>query len=124
MAAAKDTDVIVDSIFGFSFSGEVREPFPAVIDELATTQKPVVAVDAPSSWNIETGPPAEGSVGHRYMPGVLVSLTAPKPLVTFLEPGVRHFVGGRFLSEEVAGRYEIDVPKYEGVSQIVEVPVS
>lgn len=82
----------------------------------------MLAVDAPSSWNIESGPPKEG-VGSGYMPNALISLTAPKPLVKFLRPGVRHFVGGRFLSEETARRYEIDVPEYDGVSQIAEVSV-
>ena len=53
---------------------------------------PVVAVDAPSSWDIETGPPSEGP-GAKFMPAVLVSLTAPKPLVKFYQG--RHFVGGR-----------------------------
>ena len=58
-SALKSTDSIIDAIFGFSFSGEVREPFPAVIEALASTSIPVLAVDAPSSWNIEDGPPGK-----------------------------------------------------------------
>lgn len=112
------TDVIVDAIFGFSFSGEVREPFPAVIKALAETKKSVLAVDAPSSWNIESGPPDEGP-GKGYMPAALISLTAPKPLVKWFEG--RHFVGGRFVGKEVAERYGFDVPEYKGGDQIVEV---
>ncbi|KAK3077914.1 hypothetical protein LTS18_008923, partial [Coniosporium uncinatum] len=78
----KETDHIIDAIFGFSFSGEVREPFPAVIAALrdAKGKVPVLAVDAPSSWNIETGPPDDGP-GKGFMPDALISLTAPKPLV-------------------------------------------
>jgi NAD(P)H-hydrate epimerase len=30
--AIGETDHVVDAIFGFSFSGEVREPFPKVIE--------------------------------------------------------------------------------------------
>ena len=77
---------------GFSFSGEIREPFPAVIQALQETKVPVTSVDAPSSWDIETGPPSEG-VGSSFQPAVLVSLTAPKPLVKFFKG--RHFIGGR-----------------------------
>lgn len=80
------------SLIGFSFSGEVREPFPAVIQALEETKLPVTSVDAPSSWNIESGPPSDG-VGSKFMPTALISLTAPKPLVQHFKG--RHFVGGR-----------------------------
>jgi NAD(P)H-hydrate epimerase len=119
-SALNSTDHIVDAIFGFSFSGEVREPFPKVIEALRDTKIPVLAVDAPSSWNIEEGPPSEGP-GKGFMPDALISLTAPKPLVKWFKG--RHFLGGRFLSPEVAEKYELDVPKYEGLDQVVEVPV-
>ena len=41
---------------------------------------PVTSVDAPSSWDIENGPPDDGP-GKGFHPAALVSLTAPKPLV-------------------------------------------
>ena len=119
-SALKSTDHVVDSIFGFSFSGEVREPFPKVIEALRDTKVPVLAVDAPSSWNIEDGPPSEGP-GKGFMPEALISLTAPKPLVKWFKG--RHFLGGRFLSPEMAEKFELDIPKYEGLDQVVEVPV-
>ncbi|KAK3662452.1 hypothetical protein LTR22_006731 [Elasticomyces elasticus] len=93
VGAAKKTDYIIDAIFGFSFSGEVREPFPAVIKALAESKVPVLAVDAPSSWNIDEGPPKDGP-GKDYNPDALVSMTAAKPLVKWFKG--RHFVGGRF----------------------------
>lgn len=114
------SDYVIDAIFGFSFSGEVREPFPAVIRALAESKVPVLAVDAPSSWNIEEGPPSEGP-GRGYQPDALISLTAPKPLVKWFKG--RHFVGGRFVSAEIAERYGFDVPPYKGCEQVVEVPV-
>lgn len=117
-AELEKTDVVVDAIFGFSFSGEVREPFPAVIEALAKTKKLVLAVDTPSSWNIETGPPGEGP-GKGYMPNALISLTAPKPLVKWFEG--RHFVGGRFVGKDVAEKYGFDVPEYKGSDQVVEI---
>lgn len=90
--AIKSTDHIVDAIFGFSFSGEVREPFPAVIRAMEETQLPVTSVDAPSSWDIEEGPPKSG-LGSNFHPTALISLTAPKPLVKHFKG--RHFIGGR-----------------------------
>ncbi|KAJ9624900.1 hypothetical protein H2203_004850 [Taxawa tesnikishii (nom. ined.)] len=116
----KQSDYIVDAIFGFSFSGEVREPFPAVIEALRDSKVPVLAVDAPSSWNIEDGPPSDGP-GKGYNPEALISLTAPKPLVQWFQG--RHFVGGRFLSPAMAEKYELDQPPYEGIDQVVEVPI-
>lgn len=80
------------SFTGFSFSGEVREPFPAVIKAMEDTKVPVTSVDAPSSWNIEDGPPKSG-LGSTFNPTALVSLTAPKPLVKYFKG--RHFIGGR-----------------------------
>ncbi|KAK5133786.1 hypothetical protein LTR08_007215 [Meristemomyces frigidus] len=118
VGAAKGSDWIIDAIFGFSFSGEVREPFPGVIKALAESKIPVLAVDAPSSWNIDSGPPQDGP-GQHYIPAALISLTAPKPLVKWF--GGRHFVGGRFVSQEMADKYEFDVPPYKGSEQIVEV---
>jgi NAD(P)H-hydrate epimerase len=79
-------------ITGFSFKGEVRDPFRSVISALESTKTPVLAVDAPSSWNIENGPTGSGP-GANYNPEALISLTAAKPLVTHFEG--RHFIGGR-----------------------------
>jgi len=119
-SALASTDLIVDSIFGFSFSGEVREPFPKVIEALETTKIPVLAVDAPSSWNIDTGPPSSGP-GKNFQPDALISLTAAKPLVKFFKG--RHFLGGRFLSKAMAEKYGLDPPPYQGIDQIVEISV-
>ncbi|KAK7433194.1 hypothetical protein QQZ08_000128 [Neonectria magnoliae] len=118
LSAMKSTDHIVDAIFGFSFSGEVRDPFPAVIQGLQETKLPVTSVDAPSSWDIENGPPKSG-LGSSFMPTALVSLTAPKPLVKHFKG--RHFIGGRFVSPSIAKKYDLEVPEYVGVDQIVEV---
>jgi len=82
------------------------------------TNIPILAVDSPSSWNIDSGPPDSGP-GSKYNPDALISLTAPKPLVKWFKG--RHFVGGRFLSKKVADKFDIDVPDYKGVDQIVEI---
>lgn len=119
-SAMQNTDHIIDAIFGFSFSGEVREPFPKVIEALASTKIPVLSVDAPSSWDIENGPREDGP-GMGFMPPALISLTAPKPLVKWFK-GI-HFLGGRFVSPSVAEKYGLDIPNYQGLDQVVEVPV-
>ncbi|CAI4211152.1 unnamed protein product [Parascedosporium putredinis] len=116
--ALKVSDHVVDAIFGFSFSGEVREPFPAVIRALQETKLPVTSVDAPSSWDIENGPPNNG-LGSTFHPDVLVSLTAPKPLVKHFAG--RHFIGGRFVPPGIAQKYDLDLPEYGGIDQVVEV---
>ncbi|KAK4102294.1 YjeF N-terminal domain-like protein [Parathielavia hyrcaniae] len=116
--ALQSADHVVDAIFGFSFSGEVREPFPPVIQAMAESKIPVTSVDAPSSWDIEEGPPKSG-VGSNFHPDVLVSLTAPKPLVKHFKG--RHFIGGRFVTPGITQKYDFDVPAYEGIDQIVEV---
>lgn len=98
--ALSQSDYVIDAIFGFSFEGEVREPFPAVIEALCHTKVPILAVDAPSSWNIESGPSNTGP-GKEYHPNALISLTAPKPLVKWFKG--RHFVGGRYVARTRAG---------------------
>ncbi|OJJ02212.1 hypothetical protein ASPVEDRAFT_192742 [Aspergillus versicolor CBS 583.65] len=114
------TSLIVDAIFGFSFGGPLRDPFPDIISAMENAAAPVLAVDAPSSWDIEQGPPKDGP-GSRFMPEYLISLTAPKPCVKFYKG--RHFVGGRFLTKDIAGKYGLDLPQYQGLDQVVEVGV-
>ncbi|GBF66152.1 NAD(P)H-hydrate epimerase [Trichophyton mentagrophytes] len=116
----KSSDLVVDAIFGFSFSGPLRDPFPAIISQLEETNVPVLSVDAPSSWDIETGPPKDGP-GSKFMPDILISLTAAKPCAKWFKG--RHFLGGRFLTPDIAGKYGLDLPEYPGVDQIVEVEV-
>lgn len=116
--ALQETDHVIDAIFGFSFSGEVRDPFPAIIKALEETHLPVTSVDAPSSWNIEEGPPSSGP-GSKFNPQVLVSLTAPKPLVKFFKG--RHFIGGRFVSPDIKEKYDLELPEYTGIDQVIEV---
>ena len=121
----KSTNLIVDALFGFSFSPPVRAPFDTVLSGIITAKKPVLAVDIPSSWDVESGPPdanGEHNLGHDFMPEYLISLTAAKPSVQWFK-GKKHFIGGRFLSQEVAKKYGLDVPKYQGLDQVVEVEV-
>ena len=120
--ALKATDLVVDALFGFSFKPPVRAPFDDVLKSMIASDKPVLSVDIPSSWHVEDGPPAKGELGSQFMPEYLISLTAAKPCVQWYK-GKRHFVGGRFLGKDMAGKYGLDVPRYEGVEQIAELEV-
>ncbi|KAF3924492.1 hypothetical protein ABW21_db0208720 [Orbilia brochopaga] len=118
--AFKETDHIIDAIFGFSFSGAVRAPFDKVITALSATSIPITSVDNPSSWDIDSGPPSSGP-GVGFMPANLVSLSAPKPLIKHFTG--RHFLGGRFLPPFIEEKYGLgDLKKlYFGLDQVVEL---
>jgi len=121
-SALQSADLILDSLFGFSFHPPVRAPFDAVITAMIESHVPVMAVDIPSCWDVETGPPPRGQLGNDFMPDYLISLTAAKPCVQFFR-GKKHFLGGRFLAKDLADKYGIDVPDYQGIDQVAEVPV-
>lgn len=75
MGPIKDQyQLVMDAVFGFSFSGQIRSPFDAIITSMATCGVDVVSIDVPSGWHVEDGP---GDV-NGLMPTMLVSLTAPK----------------------------------------------
>ncbi|KAI9250357.1 YjeF N-terminal domain-like protein [Helicostylum pulchrum] len=112
------SDIILDALFGFSFHGQVREPYKEMIGFFESTSKPIVSVDIPSGWDVESGPTTE--VG--FQPDVLVSLTCPKSCVSQFK-GRRHFVGGRFVPPSLAKKFNFDIPQYPDGDQVVEVPI-
>lgn len=116
-----ESDIIVDALFGFSFHAPMRAPFDTVLEETLKAQKlgkKIVAVDIPSGWDVNEGP--EDPQVANYQPEVLVSLTAPKPCSLKLTGG-RHFWGGRFISDDIAKRWGIEIPEYPGVDETVEL---
>jgi hypothetical protein len=91
-------DLILDGIFGFSFEGSIRAPFDSIIATLRECSAPIVSIDIPSGWHVETG----NAHGVGLEPTMLVSLTAPKPCAAFFTGGDRvHYVGGRFVPPSV-----------------------
>ncbi|KAI9464993.1 YjeF N-terminal domain-like protein [Lactarius psammicola] len=114
--ALASSDVVLDAIFGFSFQPPVRAPFDAALPLIARANVPIVSVDIPSGWDVERG----DAEGRGLRPDVLVSLTAPKEGVRRFAG--RHFLGGRFVSRSLEERYELNLPAYPGISQIVELP--
>lgn len=89
--AIKDSDVILDAVFGFSFQPPIRSPFDGVLPLLNESRRPIVSVDIPSGWDVEKG----DDLGVGLKPDVLISLTAPKEGVKGFTG--RHFLGGRFV---------------------------
>ena len=114
--------VIVDAMFGFSFSSErgMSSPYDSILSDLIATHKgdqgtTIVSVDVPSSWDVDGG----DILGTGFMPHALVSLTAPKLCAKNFSG--RHFVGGRYLSPTLSKKYGVRMPPFEGVSQVMEV---
>ena len=113
--ALKQSDVILDAIFGFSFQPPLRPPFDQVLQLLSGSRLPIVSVDIPSGWDVERG----NAVGIGLNPDVLLSLTAPKLGVKDFTG--RHFLGGRFVSDAMQKKFELNLPSYPGIAQIVEL---
>jgi len=126
--ALGSSDVILDAIFGFSFKPPVRAPFDEVLPLLTRSKLPIVSVDIPSGWDVESGRPSDplpgpdGSGGkvEALDPDVLISLTAPKMGVR--EYRGRHFLGGRFVPKSLDEKFGLNLPEYPGVDLIVELP--
>uniref|UniRef100_A0A8C4NLQ0 NAD(P)H-hydrate epimerase n=1 Tax=Eptatretus burgeri TaxID=7764 RepID=A0A8C4NLQ0_EPTBU len=55
-ALSRTFSLVVDAIFGFGFSGEVREPFQSILSTICAATIPVASIDVPSGiiptdWN-------------------------------------------------------------------------
>ena len=127
--ALGSSDVILDAIFGFSFKPPVRAPFDEVLPLLTQSRLPIVSVDIPSGWDVESGRPSDplpGSNGSSEKkvdaldPDVLISLTAPKEGVR--EYRGRHFLGGRFVPKSLDEKFGLNLPEYPGADLIVGLP--
>lgn len=109
---------------GFSFQPPVRSPFDKVLNALAAAKKPVLSVDVPSGWGVEEGhQPLYDENKNKVetiVPEVLISLTAPKEGVKEFKG--RHWLGGRFVPDHLSKQYELNLPVYPGVEQVVELP--
>ncbi len=108
-------DVVVDGVFGYSFSGDIRAPFDEIVRKMALHPH-VLAIDIPSGWDVEKGDIRQTG----FMPEVLVSLTAPKLCAKHFTRGT-HFLGGRFVPPKMAAEYMLNLPPYPGSSQIVQL---
>ena len=46
---------MLDGVFGFSFKGDIREPFLTAITHIKISGLPIVSIDVPSGWNVDVG---------------------------------------------------------------------
>lgn len=117
-------DVVLDCIFGFSFAGAPRAPYKHAIDlltnesvmefEFRRQRPPIVSVDLPSAWDVN-----HGNTRTTFVPQVLLSLTAPKQGAIHFTG--QHFIGGRFVPDDLDRRFDLFLPPYPGASQIVDI---
>jgi pyridoxal 5'-phosphate synthase / NAD(P)H-hydrate epimerase len=130
ISAIPAANVVVDAMFGFSFTGVPREPFSSLIGAMARAIRDnadvsegkklfaVVAVDVPSGFHVEDGD-VHGLYGDHH-PHMLISLTAPKLCARTFRGDV-HYLGGRFVPPAIADKYELRLPIYPGSSQCVKI---
>ncbi|KAM5200858.1 NAD(P)H-hydrate epimerase isoform 2-T2 [Hipposideros larvatus] len=77
-------ELVVDAIFGFSFKGDVREPFRSILSVLSGLTVPIASIDIPS---------------------------APKKSATHFT-GRYHYLGGRFVPPALEKKYQLNLPPY------------
>ncbi|KAI9336027.1 YjeF N-terminal domain-like protein [Zopfochytrium polystomum] len=113
--ALEQTDLVLDAIFGFSFSGEIRPPFDDIIKCLKECKVPICSVDIPSGWDVE-----RGNVSRLGLePASLISLTAPKTCARLFSG--RHFLGGRFVGPGFSQEFGLKLPSFPGADQCVDI---
>ncbi|MFB9742220.1 NAD(P)H-hydrate epimerase [Pseudonocardia sulfidoxydans] len=72
----RGADLVVDGIVGISGRGALRDPAPALVDEAAAANIPIVAVDLPSGVDTDTG----AVVGPAVTAAETVTFGALKPV--------------------------------------------
>lgn len=114
----KEFHLIVDGIFGFSFTGNVRAPFDSILKQINLSKLPIASIDIPSGWDVE-----EGNVHGEGLnePTLLVSLTAPKRCALQFK-GPYHYLGGRFIPPSFAEKHQLHLPSYSGTEVCVALP--
>ena len=96
----KNYDIIVDALFGFSFKGEIRQPFKTIIEAMKKFENKIISVDIPSGFDID-----KGNIFDTFIPMGLVSLTLPK-LCSKNFGGV-HYLGGRFVPKKLFEKFNL-----------------
>jgi NAD(P)H-hydrate epimerase len=93
-----------------------------VLSHIATHSLPIVSIDIPSGWDVNSGRQAledtDGVTVQTFEPDVLLSLTAPKRGAA--EYKGRHFLGGRFIPPHLQLKYDLKL-EYSGIEQVVEL---
>ncbi|XP_077188189.1 yjeF N-terminal domain-containing protein 3 isoform X3 [Paroedura picta] len=108
-------NLVIDAVLGVEANpAEISEPYISVLATLKQIRAPLISLDVPSGWDVETGS-SEG-----ISPDVLVSLAAPKQCATRFM-GKHHLVAGRFLPYDVQKKFELNLPEYTGTDCVVSL---
>ena len=94
-------DLIIDALFGFSFKGEIRQPFKTIIEAMKKYESKIISVDIPSGFDINNG-----NIFNTFVPKSLISLTLPK-LCSKTFTG-DHFLGGRFVPKKLFEKFNLN----------------
>ena len=97
----KNYDIIVDALFGFSFKGEIRQPFKTIIEAMKKFENKIISVDIPSGFDID-----KGNIFDTFIPKGLVSLTLPKLCSKDFKG--EHFLGGRFVPKKLFEKFNLN----------------
>lgn len=121
--AEQETHVLVDALFGFSYSGSApRPPLDTALRELVEAAGSIacVSVDVPSGWPVDAPDSWRPVAGVSLFPSALVSLSAPKSCANaFSGP---HFLGlHAAIPPHMAAEFDIARPgKRQGDLELVE----
>ncbi|XP_072011839.1 yjeF N-terminal domain-containing protein 3 isoform X2 [Engystomops pustulosus] len=108
-------NLVVDAVLGAEEdTEELKEPWATILATMKQIKIPIVSLDIPSGWDVETG----NSQG--ITPEVLISLSAPKTCATHFT-GKHHFITGRFLPYDIQKKFDLNLPKYPGTECVVEI---
>ena len=97
----EQNDIIIDALFGFSFKGEIRQPFKTIIEAMKKFENKIISVDIPSGFDID-----KGNIFDTFIPKGLVSLTLPK--LCSKEFKGEHFLGGRFVPKKLFEKFNLN----------------
>ena len=90
-----------DALFGFSFKGEIRQPFKTIIEAMKKFENKIISVDIPSGFDID-----KGNIFDTFIPKGLVSLTLPKLCSKDFKG--EHFLGGRFVPKKLFEKFNLN----------------
>ena len=94
-------DIIIDALFGFSFKGEIRQPFKTIIEAMKKFENKIISVDIPSGFDID-----KGNIFDTFIPKGLVSLTLPKLCSKDFKG--EHVLGGRFVPKKLFEKFNLN----------------
>ena len=97
----EQNDIIIDALFGFSFKGEIRQPFKTIIEAMKKFENKIISVDIPSGFDID-----KGNIFDTFIPKGLVSLTLPKLCSKDFKG--EHFLGGRFAPKKLFEKFNLN----------------